>query len=115
MILLNEPFTGVGVRTDDAIIAPSATRGGQCSSSSTTQASMLEFCDSTVLICGTVLAHGPKTRVFTRDNLSCVFGGVVRRFMLGGTDLHHDREDTRQVTVISDDERPFAVYHEENR
>ena len=115
VIVLDEPFTGVGVRTDDAIIAPCATRGRRCSSSSTTYASMLEFCDSTVLICGTVLAHGPKARVFTRDNLSCVFGGVVRRFMLGGTNLHDDREDTRQVTVISDDERPFVVYHEEDR
>jgi manganese/iron transport system ATP-binding protein len=30
---------------------------------------------------------------------------------LGGSDLHDD-DDARQVTVITDDERPFVVYDE---
>ena len=29
----------------------------------------------------------------------------------GGSDLHDD-EDTRQVTVLTDDERPFVIYGE---
>ncbi len=67
------------------------------------------FCDRTVLIKGTVLAYGPTAEVFTQGNLEHAFGGVLRRFVLGGADLHDD-DDARQVTVISDDERPFVVY-----
>jgi hypothetical protein len=39
------------------------------------------------------------------------FGGVLRHFVLGGEDLHDD-DDSRQVTVLTDDERPFVIYGE---
>ena len=71
--------------------------------------SVPEFCDRTVLIKGTVLDYGPTSEIFTQDNLERTFGGVLRHFVLGGSDLHDD-EDERQVTVITDDERPFVVY-----
>ena len=71
--------------------------------------SVPEFCDRTVLIKQTVLAHGLTSDVFTQENLERTFSGVLRHFVLGGTDLHDD-EDDRQVTVITDDERPFVVY-----
>ena len=115
VILLDEPFTGVDVRTEDAIVAllrAMRDEGRVMLVSTHNLGSVPEFCDRTVLIRGTVLAHGPTEKVFTRDNLSRAFGGVLRHFVLGGTDLHHDEEDTRQVTVITDDERPFVVYHE---
>ena len=38
---------------------------------------------------------------------------MLRHFVLGGADLHDD-EDDRQVTVITDDERPFVVYDDKN-
>lgn len=76
--------------------------------------SVPEFCDRTVLIKGTVLAHGPTEEIFTQANLERAFGGVLRHFVLGGSDLHDD-EDTRQVTVLTDDERPFVVYDEKDR
>ena len=37
------------------------------------------------------------------------FGGVLRRFVLSGENLHHDN-DAREVTVITDDERPVVLY-----
>jgi manganese/iron transport system ATP-binding protein len=37
------------------------------------------------------------------------FGGVLRHFILGGDKLHAD-DDKRQLTVITDDERPFVLY-----
>ncbi|MEL6737280.1 MAG: ATP-binding cassette domain-containing protein, partial [Pseudomonadota bacterium] len=113
VILLDEPFTGVDVKTEDAIIAllQSMREEGRVMLVATHNlGSVPEFCDRTVLIKGTVLAHGPTPEVFTQDNLQHAFGGVLRHFVLGGTDLHHDDEDTRQITVISDDERPFVVY-----
>lgn len=118
VILLDEPFTGVDVGTEEAIIAllrAMRDEGRVMLVSTHNLGSVPEFCDRTVLIKGTVLAHGPTPEVFTRENLSRAFGGVLRHFVLGGTDLHHDEEDTRQVTVISDDERPFVVYHEGDR
>ncbi|MEM1040309.1 MAG: manganese/iron ABC transporter ATP-binding protein [Pseudomonadota bacterium] len=115
VILLDEPFTGVDVKTEDAIIAllQSMRDEGRVMLVATHNlGSVPEFCDRTVLIKGTVLAHGPTPEVFTQDNLQHAFGGVLRHFVLGGTDLHHDDDDTRQITVISDDERPFVVYDE---
>ena len=73
--------------------------------------SVPEFCDRTVLVKSTVLAHGPTETTFTRENLERAFGGVLRHFTLGGTDLHED-EDSREVRIITDDERPFVHYGE---
>ena len=71
--------------------------------------SVPEFCDRTVLVKGTVLAYGPTETIFTRDNLERTFGGVLRHFTLGGTDLHED-DDAREIRIITDDERPFVQY-----
>ena len=73
--------------------------------------SVPEFCDRTVLVKGTVLAFGPTATTFTRANLEQAFGGVLRHFTLGGDALHDD-DDTRQVSIITDDERPFVHYGE---
>ena len=112
VILLDEPFTGVDVKTEEAIIAllrQLRDDGAVMLVATHNLGSVPEFCDRTVLIKGTVLDHGPTTEIFTQDNLERTFGGVLRHFVLGGTDLHDD-EDERQITVITDDERPFVVY-----
>jgi manganese/iron transport system ATP-binding protein len=114
VILLDEPFTGVDVQTEDSIIGllrELRDEGRVILVSTHNLGSVPEFCDRTVLIKGTVLAYGPTSEIFTRDNLQMAFGGVLRHFVLGGSDLHDD-DDARQVTVISDDERPFVVYHD---
>ena len=76
--------------------------------------SVPEYCDRTVLVKNTIIAHGPTETVFTRDNLELAFGGVLRHFTLGGDELHDD-DDTREVRIITDDERPFVVYGDDTR
>ncbi len=112
VILLDEPFTGVDVKTEEQIMAllrELRDEGRVILVSTHNLGSVPEFCDRTVLINRTVLACGLTSEVFTQENLEKTFGGVLRHFILGGNDLHTD-DDSRQVTVISDDERPFVVY-----
>ncbi len=115
VILLDEPFTGVDVQTEEAIIAllrDLRDEGRVILVSTHNLGSVPEFCDRTILVKGTVLAYGPTAETFTHDNLETAFGGVLRHFVLGGSDLHDD-DDSRLIRVITDDERPFVVYGEE--
>ena len=112
VILLDEPFTGVDVQTEDAIITllrEMRDEGRVMLVSTHNLGSVPEFCDRTVLVKGTVLAYGPTETTFTRENLELAFGGVLRHFVLGGADLHND-DDARSVSVFTDDEKPFVVY-----
>ena len=114
VILLDEPFTGVDVKTEDQIIAllRSLREEGRVMLVSTHNlGSVPEFCDRTVLVKRTVLGYGPTETTFTRSNLEQAFGGVLRHFTLGGESLHEDAaSDQRKVTILSDDERPFVQY-----
>ncbi len=119
VILLDEPFTGVDVQTEDEIIdllRAMRDEGRVMLVSTHNLGSVPEFCDRTILIKGTVLAHGPTEEIFTSKNLERAFGGVLRHFVMQGADLHDDDEDKRRLTVISDDERPFVIYdhHDED-
>ena len=114
VILLDEPFTGVDVKTEDQIVSllrEMRDEGRVMLVSTHNLGSVPEFCDRTVLVKGTVLDYGPTEAVFTRENLELAFGGVLRHFTLGGDALHDDG-DTRQVTILTDDERPFVQYGE---
>lgn len=115
VILLDEPFTGVDVRTEEAIVGllrDLRDEGRVILVSTHNLGSVPEFCDRTILVKGTVLAYGLTEDTFTRENLERAFGGVLRHFVLGGSDLHED-DDSRQIRVITDDERPFVVYGED--
>ncbi|MEQ6203062.1 manganese/iron ABC transporter ATP-binding protein [Sulfitobacter sp. HNIBRBA2951] len=117
VILLDEPFTGVDVQTEDQIIdllREMRDEGRVMLVSTHNLGSVPEFCDRTVLVKETVLAYGPTETTFTHDNLELAFGGVLRHFVLGGSDLHDD-DDARTIRVITDDERPFVVYQDESR
>lgn len=112
VILLDEPFTGVDVKTEDQIVAllrELRDEGRVMLVSTHNLGSVPEFCDRTVLVKGTVLGYGPTETTFTRENLEAAFGGVLRHFTLGGETLHDD-EDARSVTIFTDDERPFVQY-----
>lgn len=112
VILLDEPFTGVDVQTEEAIIAllrELRAEGRVMLVSTHNLGSVPEFCDQTILVKGTVLAYGPTAQIFTQDNLQMAFGGVLRHFVLGGGALHDD-DDARQVTILTDDERPMVIY-----
>ena len=112
IILLDEPFAGIDVQTEDQIISLLSelrSEGRVMLVSTHNLGSVAEFCDRTILIKGTVLNFGLTEEVFTRENLEKAFGGVLRHFSLGGTDLHEDG-DSREVSILSDDERPFVQY-----
>jgi manganese/iron transport system ATP-binding protein len=112
IILLDEPFTGIDVKTEAAIIGllrELRTSGHLMLVSTHNLGSVPDFCDRVVLINKTVLAAGPTGEVFTQKNLERAFGGVLRNFELGGRALHDD-DDARSVTVLTDDERPLVFY-----
>ena len=99
IILLDEPFTGVDVTTEEQIIAllrALRDEGHVMLVSTHNLGSVPDFCDRTILVKGTVLAHGPTETIFTRDNLERAFGGTLRHYTLGGSDLHDD-DDAREV------------------
>lgn len=112
IILLDEPFTGVDVKTETAIIGllrELRASGHLMLVSTHNLGSVPDFCDQVVLINRTILAAGSTAEVFTQKNLEKAFGGVLRNFQLGGRDLHDD-DDARSVTVLTDDERPLVFY-----
>lgn len=114
VILLDEPFTGVDVNTEEQIIellGKLRDEGRVMLVSTHNLGSVPDFCDRTVFVKGTVIASGPTAETFNEANLERAFGGVLRHFILGGQDLHDD-EDKRTVKVITDDERPFVIYGE---
>ncbi|OJH45983.1 manganese/iron ABC transporter ATP-binding protein [Paracoccus sp. SM22M-07] len=116
VILLDEPFTGVDVQTEQAIIAllrQMRDEGRVMLVSTHDLGSVPEYCDRVVLVKGTVLASGPTETTFTPENLRIAFGGVLRHFVLGGTDLHQDA-DARNVDVFTDDERPLIFYDDQH-
>ena len=117
VILLDEPFTGVDVATEDAIVGlmrEMRAEGRVMLVSTHNLGSVPEFCDRTILVKGTVLASGPTETTFTRDNLRRAFGGVLRHFTLSGAELHDD-DDPRELSILTDDERPFVHYGERRR
>ncbi len=109
VILLDEPFTGVDVNTETAIITllRELRSEGQIMLVSTHNlGSVPEFCDHVVLINRTVLAFGPTGDVFTEENLLRTFGGVLRHFRFDESTVQ--KHDGRAVTLLTDDERPLV-------
>ena len=109
VILLDEPFTGVDVKTEDSIIAllrELRDEGRVMLVSTHNLGSVPEFCDRAVLLKRTVLAAGLTEAVFTRANLEAAFGGVLRQFDMSTL----GPEGQKACSIISDDERPFVMY-----
>lgn len=109
IILLDEPFTGVDVTTEEAIITllRSLRDEGRIILVSTHNlGSVPEFCDHVVLVNRTVLASGPLEDVFTEDNLNRAFGGVLRHFHFESSTIQD--HDGKTVKLLTDDERPLV-------
>jgi manganese/iron transport system ATP-binding protein len=117
IIPLDEPFTGIDVNTETAIIdllRELRASGHLMLVSTHNLGSVPDYCDEVVLINRKVLAAGPTADVFTQKNLELAFGGALRNFELGGRALHED-DDTRRLTVLTDDERPLVFYGDKPR
>ena len=109
IMLLDEPFTGVDVQTETAIIE--LLRDLRCEGhimlvSTHNLGSVPEFCDQVVLVNRTVLAFGRTEQVFTEDNLARAFGGVLRHFRFDQSTIQD--HDGRTVRLLTDDERPLV-------
>lgn len=116
IVLLDEPFTGVDVTTEKAImdLLEQMRQSGHLILISTHNLGTIpEFCDQVVMLNKTVIAAGDIKNTFTQANLQQVFGGVLRQIRLAGKDLHDD-DDTRAVTILADDEIPAVFYGQDD-
>lgn len=117
LMFLDEPFTGVDIKTEEMLIALFRTlaQEGQLILVSTHNlGSVPHFCDDAVIINTRLIAQGPIEEVFISEHLEAAFGGKLRQVQLGGYDLHDD-EDTRSINVFSDDEHPLVLYGEQGQ
>ena len=79
VILLDEPFTGVDVKTERQIIAllmQLREEGHTILISTHDLASISTFCDRTILLNKTILAAGTTEETFTEENLAMTFDGL---------------------------------------
>lgn len=108
LILLDEPFTGVDVKTENAIIdllQELKEEGCLILVSTHNLGSVPEFCDQVIMINQTLIAAGATETTFTQENLEKVFGGVLRHITL----------TQKPATILTDDERPAVFYEGEKR
>jgi manganese/iron transport system ATP-binding protein len=107
VILLDEPFTGVDVTTEEQIVdllRALRDEGRVMLVSTHNLGSVPDFCDRTVFVKGTVIAYGRTEETFTEANLEKAFGGVLRHVVTGRRD-HQDGEGVRTV-LRGGDESP---------
>ena len=79
VMLLDEPFTGVDVKTEKSIIdllLQLRDAGHTILVSTHDLASISTFCDRVILLNQTILATGTTEDVFTEENLAMTFGGL---------------------------------------
>ncbi|VEI78130.1 Uncharacterized ABC transporter ATP-binding protein HI_1470 [Mannheimia haemolytica] len=80
IILLDEPFTGVDVKTENAIVEllkQLKNEGHLILVSTHNLASVPSFCDQVLMINRTLLAKGKTEETFNNQNLERVFGGLL--------------------------------------
>lgn len=83
ILLLDEPFAGVDIKTEKMMInllMELRQTGHTILVSTHDLASITTFCDQVVLINRSILAYGNTSEVFTEENLSRTFGGSVGDF-----------------------------------
>lgn len=105
VILLDEPFTGVDVQTEYAVmdLLQALRKQGYLMLVSTHNLGAVpHYCNEVVLLNRTVIACGPVTDIYTVDNLERTFGGMLKNIGLG--------EAAPQVRIVSDDERPAVFF-----
>ncbi|MCL6230114.1 manganese/iron ABC transporter ATP-binding protein [Bartonella bilalgolemii] len=108
VILLDEPFTGVDVKTEDkitALLQDLRKEGAVILVSTHNLNSVAEFCDRTILIKGTVVASGLTEVVFTQKNLEQIFGGSLRHHYVGF-------QYAKKNDIFTDDDE--ALFHDCN-
>ncbi|MDM9383627.1 manganese transporter [Fischerella thermalis CCMEE 5205] len=80
VLLLDEPFTGVDIKTEKTMIdllLELREQGHTILISTHDLESITTFCNQVILINRTILAYGDTSEVFTEENLSRTFGGSL--------------------------------------
>ncbi|MCU0547214.1 MAG: metal ABC transporter ATP-binding protein [Oscillatoriaceae cyanobacterium Prado104] len=80
VLLLDEPFAGVDIKTEKTtidLLMELRQAGHTILVSTHNLESITTFCDRVVLINRSILAYGNTSEVFTQENLSRTFGGSV--------------------------------------
>ena len=88
VLLLDEPFNGVDVRTEQLmaqLFLQFRDEGRTILISTHDLGHVRDFCDLVVLINKTVLAYGETSEVFTPENLALTFGGVPPDLLTGNS------------------------------
>lgn len=105
VILLDEPFTGVDVQTEYAVmdlLQALREQGYLMLVSTHNLGAVPRYCNEVVLLNRTVIACGSVADVYTVDNLERTFGGMLKNIGLG--------ETAPQVRIVSDDEHPAVFF-----
>ncbi len=95
VLLLDEPFAGVDIKTEKMMIdlLTELRQSGHTILISTHDlASIRTFCDRVVLVNRSILAYGSTDEVFTEENLARAFGGSVGDFSAAKTHSNLDRQ-----------------------
>ena len=101
MILLDEPFTGVDVKTEEAIIdllRELRDEGRVMLVSTHNLGSVPEFCDRAVLVKGTVLAYGPTGRDLHPGESRAHLRRRAAPLRARRTELHDDDDRARSTS-----------------
>lgn len=109
IILLDEPFTGVDVKSESAIIdlLKELRNDGHIILVSTHNlGSVPEYCDQVVVINKRIIAFGDTANTFTPANLSLAFGGTLRHVRFDHTDTPGAKNE---IFVLTDDESALVV------
>lgn len=112
IILLDEPFTGVDVKTEVAImdlLCELRHEGFLMLVSTHNLGSVPDYCNHVVLINRNLIAEGSTAQAYTQENLEKTFGGVLKHIRLPSSEIHDD-DDDRNITILTDDERPAVFY-----
>jgi ABC-type Mn2+/Zn2+ transport system ATPase subunit len=97
VLLLDEPFAGVDIKTEKMtidLLIELRQSGHTILISTHDLASITTFCDRVVLVNRSILAYGNTAEVFTEENLVRAFGGSTSDFSSAKT--HIDRVDRQQ-------------------
>lgn len=116
IILLDEPFTGVDITTEDTIMTLMKTlrsEGYLMLVSTHNLGTVPDYCNEVILLNRSLIACGATETTYTQKNLETTFGGILKHTYLGGSKLHDD-SDERAVTIVTDDERPVVFYGKTN-
>ncbi|WP_016951063.1 metal ABC transporter ATP-binding protein [Anabaena sp. PCC 7108] len=96
ILLLDEPFTGVDIKTEKAMIdllLELREQGHTILVSTHDLASITTFCNQVVLINRTILAYGNTSEVFTAENLSRTFGGSLGELTFTKSRLNSNNQE----------------------